>query len=64
LKLIQDITYFSDEQARLYFGEMIMAVHSLHSLGFLHRDLKPENFLIDSRGHIKLADFGYYSLFI
>jgi len=58
LKLISDITYFSDDQARLYFGEMIMSVHSLHSLGFIHRDLKPDNFLIDNRGHIKLADFG------
>jgi len=50
--------YFSEEQAKLYFAEMIMSVHSLHSLGFLHRDLKPENFLIDIHGHIKLADFG------
>uniref|UniRef100_A0A6B2LPF6 non-specific serine/threonine protein kinase n=1 Tax=Arcella intermedia TaxID=1963864 RepID=A0A6B2LPF6_9EUKA len=45
LKLIENIGYFSENQAKLYFAEMIMAVHSLHSLGFLHRDLKPVFFL-------------------
>lgn len=47
-----------EEDAALYFAEMITAVHDLHKMGYLHRDIKPENFLIDSRGHVKLADFG------
>jgi len=47
-----------DSEAKIYFAEMIMGVYTLHQLGYIHRDLKPENFLIDSKGHLKLADFG------
>ncbi|KAG0350071.1 hypothetical protein BG005_010402 [Podila minutissima] len=47
-----------EEDTRLYFAEMVMAIDALHAQGYIHRDLKPENFLIDATGHIKLTDFG------
>ena len=34
------------------------AINYLHRKGYVHRDLKPENICLDSRGHIKLIDFG------
>lgn len=43
---------------KFYFAEMVMAVGSVHEMGYIHRDIKPENFLITSKGHIKLTDFG------
>ena len=48
----------SEEDARFYLAEMIVALHTLHSMGYVHRDIKPENVLLDRLGHIKLADFG------
>ncbi|KAF9550514.1 hypothetical protein EC957_000188 [Mortierella hygrophila] len=47
-----------EDDTRLYFAEMVMAIDALHQQGYIHRDLKPENFLVDAGGHIKLTDFG------
>lgn len=56
--LLNNTGYLIPPHARFYIAEMFASVNSLHDLGFTHRDLKPENFLIDSKGHIKLTDFG------
>ncbi|OLL24269.1 Serine/threonine-protein kinase sid2 [Neolecta irregularis DAH-3] len=56
--LLNSTAHMADSYARFYAAEMLAAVDDLHRLGYIHRDLKPENFLIDSTGHVKLADFG------
>lgn len=47
-----------EEQAKFYIAEMIVAIDTIHKLGFIHRDIKPDNLLIDKDGHLKLSDFG------
>ena len=47
-----------EDEARRFFQQIISGVEYCHRNMVVHRDLKPENLLLDSRGNIKLADFG------
>ena len=49
---------FSNEKAKFYTVEIILAIEYLHNNNMIYRDLKPENILIGNDGHIKLTDFG------
>lgn len=49
---------FSEEVARIYIAEILLAIEYLHANGIIYRDLKPDNIIIDEDGHIKLTDFG------
>lgn len=42
-----------------YMMQMISAIRTCHRLNIMHRDLKPENVLMDLKGNLKLADFGW-----
>ncbi|EER32906.1 serine/threonine-protein kinase CBK1 [Candida tropicalis MYA-3404] len=49
---------FTEDITRFYMAECVLAIEAIHKLGFIHRDIKPDNILIDSKGHVKLSDFG------
>lgn len=55
--------FLADHEVAKIFYEVVSAVAFLHERGILHRDIKPENILIDSKGNMKLCDFGFCAPF-
>uniref|UniRef100_A0AAY4E6H0 Protein kinase domain-containing protein n=1 Tax=Denticeps clupeoides TaxID=299321 RepID=A0AAY4E6H0_9TELE len=56
-------TPFSEEQARLYFRDIVLGIEYLHYQKIVHRDIKPSNLLLGDDGHVKIADFGVSNQF-
>lgn len=62
MSLLMKRDILSEDEARFYIAEMILAIEACHKMNSIHRDLKPDNILINRNGHIQLSDFGLSKL--
>ena len=57
-EILDQESLLDEDIAKFLTAELILAMKHMHNKGVIFRDLKPENLLIDSKGHLRLADFG------
>ena len=55
---IVDKKKLSEEEASIFFYQLINGVSYMHKKGIAHRDLKPENLLLTKDKVLKIIDFG------
>jgi len=57
--ILRSRRYFNEPTARFYAASVCEGFDYMHSMDIIYRDLKPENLVLDSRGYLKIADFGF-----
>jgi len=60
--LIRQIGRVNQKRAIEMAHQICVGLAAAHDEGILHRDLKPANIMIDSRGRIRITDFGLAGL--
>jgi serine/threonine protein kinase len=58
LRQAMKVGRFTPDQALAIVPKICDALQFAHNEGILHRDIKPENILLDTKGRVKIADFG------
>jgi len=57
--ILRSRRYFNEPTARFYAASVCEGFDYMHSHDIIYRDLKPENLVLDSKGYLKIADFGF-----
>ncbi|EDO33625.1 predicted protein [Nematostella vectensis] len=59
LEYIRSNGAIPENEARLFYHQLVDAVEYLHNKGVVHRDLKCENILLNRDNRILISDFGF-----
>ena len=57
-RMLQKKRKVTEDVARIYISELLLALENLHRNLIIFRDLKPDNVVLDDEGHALLTDFG------
>jgi len=49
---------FNENEVQFIIAEISLGLEHIHKQGVIHRDIKIENIMLDSKGHVKIVDFG------
>jgi len=60
-EICEDLGSLGEDNSRVFFKEMILALENMHKSGISHRDIKLENILVDTNLQVKIADLGFAS---
>lgn len=52
--LLTKVTKLTEEKARFYISEILLALEDLHKSCIIFRDLKPDNVVLDEKGRKSL----------
>jgi len=55
---------FSEDETKFFIACIILSLEYIHTNNIIHRDLKPENLVMDSKGYVKLTDFGIAKVYV
>lgn len=58
-KFYQTVKDINEDFIRFVIAQVILGLENLHSRFIVYRDLKASNVVIDSKGKVKILDFGY-----
>ncbi|KAF5740488.1 phosphoenolpyruvate carboxylase kinase 2-like isoform X1 [Tripterygium wilfordii] len=57
-RIVVSNSVFCEIKAASMIKQLLVALSHCHNLDIVHRDIKPDNIFFDSRGRLKLGDFG------